>query len=77
AVIWGFFLNWRIFPSPTDSMNSVTTDAATDVGDAEIRWAIEHAPPAVRELVGRFPECTPGRTRPAVLRRRLDEALRT
>ncbi|MEE1822281.1 hypothetical protein PUR61_08745 [Streptomyces sp. BE20] len=55
----------------------VTTDAATDVGDAEIRWAIEHAPPAVRELVGRFPECTPGRTRQAVLRRRLDEALRT
>ncbi|WP_327675514.1 putative immunity protein [Kitasatospora sp. NBC_00458] len=50
--------------------------AGPAVGEGEIRRAAEHAPPAVRALVGRFPECAPGRTRPAVLRRQLDEALR-
>lgn len=45
-------------------------------GDAEIRWAIEHAPPAVRELIRRYPAGKPGRTRLGELHRRLESGLR-
>ncbi|WP_034087476.1 putative immunity protein [Streptacidiphilus albus] len=48
----------------------------TGAGDVEIRWAIEHAPPAVSELLRRMPARNPGRTRLDVLYHRLDEALR-
>ncbi|MCX5213712.1 hypothetical protein OG689_31340 [Kitasatospora sp. NBC_00240] len=48
----------------------------TAVGDREIRWAVEHAPPAVRGILAQLPAGAPGRSRPEVLRRRLDAALR-
>jgi hypothetical protein len=47
------------------------------VGDEEIRWAIEHASPTVREVVRRFPVRSPGRTRLATLFYPLDAGLRT
>ncbi|MCK9931262.1 hypothetical protein MXD62_29680 [Frankia sp. Mgl5] len=46
------------------------------IGDAEIRWAIEHASPAVRGIVRQMPVCGPGRGRLDVLRYQLDAALR-
>jgi hypothetical protein len=53
--------------------------AANDpgVGDEEIRWAIEHASPTVREVVRRFPVRSPGRTRLATLFYQLDVGLRS
>jgi len=46
-------------------------------GDEEIRWAIEHASPAVREVVGRLPVGHhPGHTRRSVLLRQLETGLR-
>ncbi|WP_405530467.1 hypothetical protein OG592_21560 [Streptomyces avidinii] len=48
----------------------------TAVGDEEIRWAIEHAPTAVRELLRRMPARRPGRSRLDTLYYALDEALR-
>ncbi|MFJ5264206.1 putative immunity protein [Streptomyces sp. NPDC088387] len=45
-------------------------------GDEEIRWAIEHAPPAVGGILRRLPAFTPGRSRLDVLRDRLETALR-
>ncbi|MBV1938820.1 hypothetical protein KUF83_19990 [Streptomyces sp. BV286] len=47
------------------------------VGDEEIRRAIEHAPPEVRELVRRMPARSPGRSRLDTLYHQLDEALRS
>jgi hypothetical protein len=46
------------------------------VGDEEIRWAIAHASPALREVVRRFPVSSPGRSRLDALRHQLDAALR-
>jgi len=46
------------------------------VGDQEIRWAIEHASPAVREVVRRIPVCGPGRSRLDALLYPLGAALR-
>ncbi|MFI7360431.1 putative immunity protein [Streptomyces avidinii] len=51
-------------------------DGNTVVGDEEIRWAIEHAPTAVRELLRRMPARRPGRSRLDTLYYALDEALR-
>ncbi|WP_372407289.1 putative immunity protein [Streptomyces luteireticuli] len=48
----------------------------TGVGDDELRWAIEHAPPAVGELLRRMPPRVPGRSRLDTLYHQLDEALR-
>ncbi|WP_331766212.1 putative immunity protein [Embleya sp. NBC_00896] len=48
----------------------------TGVGDEEIRWAIEHAPTAVREVVRQMPVFVPGRSRLDALRHQLDAALR-
>lgn len=48
----------------------------TRVGDEEIRWAVEHAPQAVRELVRRMPPRSPGRSRLDTLYHQLDSALR-
>jgi hypothetical protein len=45
-------------------------------GDDEIRWAIEHASPAVREVVRRYPARGPGRTRLDALFYQLDAGLR-
>ncbi|MFB7669434.1 putative immunity protein [Kitasatospora sp. NPDC056138] len=46
------------------------------VGDEEIRWAIEHASPAVRGIVRQMPVRSPGRSRLDTLYHRLDAALR-
>lgn len=46
------------------------------VGDEEIRWAIEHASPAVREVARRMPVRSPGRSRLAALLCQLDAGLR-
>ncbi|MFY7065310.1 putative immunity protein [Nocardiopsis changdeensis] len=47
------------------------------VGEEEVRWAIGHAPPGLREVARRFPAGDlGGRTRQSVLRRLLDEGLR-
>jgi hypothetical protein len=47
-----------------------------EVGDDEIRWAVEHASPTVREVLRRFPARDPGRTRLAALYYQLDVGLR-
>src|SRR5262245_60974629 len=46
------------------------------VGDEEIRWAIEHASPAVCEVVRQFPARVPGRSRLDALLYQLDAGLR-
>jgi hypothetical protein len=46
------------------------------VGDEEIRWAIEHASPAVREVVRRYPARGPGCSRLDALLYQLDAGLR-
>ncbi|MER8187584.1 putative immunity protein [Kitasatospora sp. NPDC094015] len=45
-------------------------------GDAELRWAVEQAPPAVRGILRQLPAPAPGRGRLEALRERLDGALR-
>jgi len=47
------------------------------VGDEEIRWAVERASPAVREVVGRMPVRVSGGGRLNALYRRLDDGLRS
>lgn len=44
--------------------------------DEELRWAIAHASPAVREIISRWPARLPGRTRLSTLFHHLDSALR-
>ncbi|MEU4246222.1 putative immunity protein [Amycolatopsis sp. NPDC026612] len=44
--------------------------------EAEIRWALDHAPPEAGELLRRFPPGKPGRSRLGDLHRRLESALR-
>ena len=44
--------------------------------EEELRWAIEHAPSAVREIVRRLPARRPGRSRLAALLYQLDAGLR-
>lgn len=46
------------------------------IGDKAIRWAIEHASPTVREVVGRMPARGTGRSRLDVLYHQLDAGLR-
>lgn len=50
--------------------------AGPGVGDEELQWAIEHASPDVREIVGRWPARGMGRTRLSVLFYQLDAGLR-
>src|SRR4051812_46721411 len=47
----------------------------TAAGDAEIRWAIEHAPEEVRGIVRRLPAGRFAKTRQGALRRQLAEGL--
>ena len=44
--------------------------------DKEIRWAIEHASPTIREITRRFPAHSQGRSRLAMLYYQLDTGLR-
>ena len=45
-------------------------------GEAQIRWAVEHAPLDVREIMRRMPPRDPGHTRLDALYYQLDSALR-
>jgi len=54
----------------------IAADGDTGVGDEEIRWAVEHASPEVREVVGRWPARGPGRSRLEALYSMLDAGLR-
>jgi len=47
------------------------------LGDEEIRWAIEHASPTVREVVRRWPGRGPSRSRVGTLYHQLDTGLRS
>ncbi|TCC15707.1 putative immunity protein [Kribbella speibonae] len=44
--------------------------------DAVLRWAVERVPPAVREILARYPDGTPGRSRLGELHRQLEAELR-
>lgn len=44
--------------------------------DAAIRWAIDRVPNSVREVIARYPDGTPGRSRLGELHRRIEAALR-
>ncbi|MFF0265917.1 putative immunity protein [Kribbella sp. NPDC004536] len=46
------------------------------VGDAFVRWAIERVPEVVRELIQRYPDGSPGRSRLGELHRQLEAELR-
>jgi len=48
----------------------------SDVGDAELRWAVDHASPAIREIVRRWPARVSGGTRLNDLFYKLDSGLR-
>jgi len=48
-----------------------------EAGDKEIRWAINHASPTIREVVCRWPARDPGRTRLNTLFYQLDTGLRS
>jgi hypothetical protein len=47
-----------------------------NAADIELRWAVEHASPAVRDIVCRWPARVPGRTRLSTLFYQLDAGLR-
>ena len=47
-----------------------------DVGEAEVRRAVAHAPPEVGDVLRRMPPRSPGKSRLAMLLYRLDAALR-
>lgn len=54
----------------------LAADGDPGAGDAEVRWAIAHAPHEVRAVVRRFPSGGHVRTRLGTLHRRLDAGLR-
>ncbi|MFI9650762.1 putative immunity protein [Streptomyces sp. NPDC052040] len=60
----------------TARAHELAADGGPEAGDGEIRWAVEHAPAEVRELLRRMPARSPGRSRLDVLYHRLDAALR-
>jgi hypothetical protein len=55
---------------------ALTAADEASVGGAEIRWAIEHAPPEVRHVVQRLPGRTPSKGRFHALLYQLDTGLR-
>jgi hypothetical protein len=59
-----------------DATAPANATAPTGAADAEIRWALEHASAAVRELVRGLPPLGPPRGRLQAIMRRLDEGLR-
>ncbi|MEV4265216.1 putative immunity protein [Kribbella sp. NPDC049584] len=44
--------------------------------EAVVRWAIDRVPPVVRDVLRRYPDGTPGRSRLGELHRQLETALR-
>jgi hypothetical protein len=47
-----------------------------EAADAVVRWAVERVPPTVREVLARYPDGAPGRTRLGELHRRIEAELR-
>ena len=47
-----------------------------NIGDGEVRWAIEHAPPEVREVLQQMPARQPGNSRLDTLLYELDAGIR-
>ncbi|MFC5090651.1 putative immunity protein [Amycolatopsis plumensis] len=56
---------------------ALARELAGDSAEAELEWALTHAPPEVRTLLNRFPPGKPGKTRLGALHRHLESALRT
>lgn len=56
--------------------SELAAESDPGAGDAEVRWAIEHASAAVREIVQRMPEYTAGRGRLDTRIRELEVGLR-
>ena len=48
-----------------------------DIGEGEVRWAIEHAPPEVREVLQQMPARQPGHSRLDTLLYELDAGIRS
>jgi len=48
-----------------------------DIGEGEVRWAIEHAPPEVREVLQQMPARQPGNSRLDTLLYELDAGIRS
>jgi Imm-5 like putative immunity protein len=48
-----------------------------NIGEGEVHWAIEHAPPAVREVLQQMPARQPGNSRLETLLYELDAGLRS
>ena len=44
--------------------------------EAVVSWALQRVPPAVRDVLRRYPDATPGRSRLGELHRQLESALR-
>jgi hypothetical protein len=61
------------------SVQAISRGAADEAGtrEAEIRWAIDHASPALREVVRRLSARAPGKGASSVLFHRIDAALRS
>lgn len=55
---------------------TLAADDNSDAGDGEIRWAIEHASPTLREILRRMPVRAAGRGRLDQLLYQLDAGLR-
>jgi hypothetical protein len=55
----------------------LTIDDSSNLGNREIRWAINHAPPTVHDIVRRMPSHHLGRTRLSALYCQLDIGLRS
>ncbi|WIY06357.1 hypothetical protein QRX60_21840 [Amycolatopsis mongoliensis] len=55
---------------------ALASELAGGDAEAEIRWAVDHAPSAVPDILRRFPEGKPGKSRAGDLHRRLETALR-
>jgi hypothetical protein len=56
--------------------HELAADGDPAAGDSEIRWAVGHTPPQVREVMRRMPSRAPGRSRLDALYFQLDSGLR-
>lgn len=56
--------------------SALACELAGGDAEAEISWALDHAPPEVGDILRRFPPGKPGRSRPGELHRQLETALR-
>jgi len=64
------------FSAARDAGNPAAAAAARSAGDQEVVWAIEHAPPAVRAVLGQMPAREMGKSRLENLMYRVDAGIR-